>query len=377
MFKDNANAELCSKSNKKLITITLTNDCNLNCIYCYEHNKSTKSISADLAKEIIKQEFDKEDDFAEIEFDLFGGEPFLEWDLIRELSEYISLYNSPKKRITFISTNGTLVHGKIQDYLLQHRDFLQCGLSIDGTPVMHNMNRSNSFDLIDTEFFCKTYPNQGVKMTVSVESLRNMYEGVLFLHRLGFKNINCNLAYNINWDDAKHSTILAEELFKLISFYLNNPDIKPCSILNSNISQISFGKHSTRWCGAGIEMRTYDVNGDCYPCQFFMPLSCGVDKAKKVNSLKFYTDEIPVEALDKKCRNCSIQNACPVCVGSNYARTGNLYGRDENYCKLMKIIIKARSYFRAKQWELGQLNGLSDQELSNLLTAIDIIQNTI
>lgn len=45
-------------------------------------------------------------------------------------------------------------------------------------------------------------------------------------------------------------------------------------------------------------------------------------------------------------------------------------------CRLTKIIMKARSYFRAKQWELGQLQ-VSDDELPSLLQAIVKIQENL
>lgn len=38
-------------------------------------------------------------------------------------------------------------------------------------------------------------------------------------------------------------------------------------------------------------------------------------------------------------------------------------------CRLTKIIMKARSYFRAKQWELGQLHETED-DLQTLLTLL-------
>ncbi len=80
--------------------------------------------------------------------------------------------------------------------------------------------------------------------------------------------------------------------------------------------------------------------------------------------------------LDEKCRNCVISSICPNCFGANYAATGNIYERDDNMCKLTKIMMKARSYFRAKQWELGQLN-MSPEETDLLLRAIMRIQKEL
>ena len=59
-----------------------------------------------------------------------------------------------------------------------------------------------------------------------------------------------------------------------------------------------------------------------------------------------------------------------------YAATGNIYSRDENMCRLTKITMKARSFFRAKQWELGQLH-LTPTEEQLLLRAIIRIQEEL
>lgn len=241
---------------------------------------------------------------------------------------------------------------------------------------MHNINRSNSYDDIDLDFFLKMYPNQDVKMTISKETLPNLAEGVIDMHKRGFL-VSCNLAYGIDWSDSQNTEILNGELHKLIDFYLEHPDIEPCSMLEMGISNVSTQEErAVRYCGAGKYMRSYDVDGRAYPCQFFMPLSVGEEKAAVVKNIKFPDEYLPEEELDEKCKTCVIRSACPNCFGSNYASTGSIYKRDDNMCRLTKIIMKARSYFRAKQWELGQLHKEPD-ELQALLRAIVKIQEEL
>lgn len=74
---------------KKIVTLVLTQNCNLNCSYCYEHSKTKKTMSVETAKKIIEKEINTNDEYPEIIFEFFGGEPFLEFDLIKELYEYI------------------------------------------------------------------------------------------------------------------------------------------------------------------------------------------------------------------------------------------------------------------------------------------------
>lgn len=254
-----------------------------------------------------------------------------------------------------------------------------CGLSYDGTDAVQDMNRSNSSKLIDLDFFLELYPEQDVKATISAESLPYLYDSMVYLHEKGFR-ISCNLAYNIDWSNPSLSGILERELLKLIDFYLRNPRIEPCSLLDQDIDGLALVdlEHPIRrsYCGAGINMKAYDLNGDAYPCQFFLPLSIGEEKSIASKNLNFYYDTIPEHLLEDKCKKCVIQSLCPNCFGANYASTGDMFKHDNNYCELTKIIIKARSFFKARQWELGQLN-LSESEETLLLKSIQIIQENL
>lgn len=366
-----------SDENRRSVTITLTEACNLDCTYCYENHKSKNKISIETLKDIVKKEMTSDNEYNAVEFDLFGGEPFLEFDKIKEIYDYILTLDSDKKYILFASTNGTLVHGEVKEWLRTHPYFM-CGLSYDGTTAMQDINRSNSSSKIDLDFFLEMYPEQDIKMTISKESLETLADGVIFLQEKGFK-VACNLAYNIDWSDECNKEILQRELMKLINYYLQHPKIKPASILEISIMNVSNAYNENkkiRQCGAGLSNVAYHIDGTAYPCQFFMPLSVGEEKAKKSLELKFYDEEIPEELVEEKCVKCVAQSVCPTCYGSNYAATGNMYRHDDNYCELTKIIIKARSYFKAMQWQMGQLD-IPDEEVPHLLNSIKIIQEEL
>ena len=181
----------------------------------------------------------------------------------------------------------------------------------------------------------------------------------------------------MDWSDPQNREILERELNTLIEYYLENPNVEPCSMLEMGISNVGIQEQDAlRYCGAGISMTAYDVNGEKYPCQFFMPLSVGDEKARLAKDIVFPKDVIPAECLDPKCRDCVLKSACPNCYGSNYASTGSIYKRDNSMCTLTKIMMKARSYFRAVQWEKGQLN-LPEAEMQALLRAIITIQEKL
>lgn len=362
--------------NVKSVTLIMTEKCNLQCTYCYEQNKSPRSMSVETAKKIIDQEFEKQDEFDFIEIAFFGGEPFIEFDNIVEIVNYVESRNFTRDYGYFIITNGTLVQGRIKEWLLKHPNVI-CGLSLDGNKKMHDLNRSNSFDMIDLDFFVENYPEQEVKMTISRESLPYLYEGVKFCHEKGFL-VACNLACGIDWSDRKHETILAEQLMLLIEYYLANPNITPCTILNREIKYIGYDNvidstKTRKWCGTGINIPTYGVDGEKYACQYFSPLTLGGEKAKEAKKLVFIKD-IPDEITDPKCVDCILKAICPTCYGENYAATGNMYIHEESRCRFTKLIIKARAYFKAMQWKLGMLNFEDEDDEQALLRAISMIQ---
>lgn len=253
-----------------------------------------------------------------------------------------------------------------------------CGLSLDGNKEMHNLNRCNSFDNIDLDFFVKNYPTQPVKMTVSPDSLPWLFQGVKFLHEIGFQ-ISNNLAYGIDWSDETNLAILNAQLSLLIEYYLKNPNVKPCSLLDESIAPLAYYSPNTqckfeKHCGAGINMVTYDVNGIPYPCQLFMPLSVG-NRAKRMGDI-YFPEYVPIRSLNDDCQDCIVNSLCSFCYGSNYKERNNIYSHDKNLCRYNKLLIKARAFFKAKQYILGQLSVDKNEEQA-ILRNIKIIQENL
>ena len=345
---------------RKTITLTLTRSCNLNCSYCFENHKSNKKMNMSMIESILDKEL-VDPAFDEFEIDLFGGEPFLEFGLIKQTVEYVLKKFIGTKLIFCITTNGTLVHGEIQDWLVKYKDWVICALSLDGTKRMQDINRCNCYDAIDIDFFAKTWPKQPMKMTVSAETLPYLSEGIIFMHENNYA-FTVNLAFDIDWSEQTNASTLERELKILIDYYLARPDITPCTLLNVPIYFMASAAEDEKFrqCGAGVEMFTYDADGKAYPCQFFMPLTLGDEKAEKARSLVF-PDEISRDSFVGDCRTCKALEICHTCYGSNYASTGNIYEKDMNWCKLQKITFKANAYFRFKQIQNGTFKCEEDE----------------
>ena len=318
---------------KRNVTITTNENCNLNCIYCYENNKSNKTFDVERAKIKLAQILNaKSGGGTTISF--HGGEPFLAFSKIKELCEWLWSCEFEEPFRCFATTNGTLIHGDIQDWLYRHRGKFICSLSLDGNREMHNVNRSNSFDLIDIPFFVKTWPFQGIKMTISPKTISSLADGVIYLHQLGIPDVRANLSEMTDWSSNEYLTIFKRELRKLAAFYLENPDVKKCSLFNVPFFKTLEDSEPKKWCGVG-EAPSFDIDSEqMLPCHLFYPSVCGVDKSTKAQSIDFSKLETYVS---KECKECAFLRICPTCYGANYIERGHPASRDMVMCKFHKV----------------------------------------
>lgn len=318
---------------KRNVTITTNENCNLNCIYCYENKKSNKSFDVEkVQKKLTKILNSTSGGGTTISF--HGGEPFLVFPKIKELCEWLWSNDFKEPFRCFATTNGTLIHGEIQSWLYEHRDKFICSLSLDGNREMQNVNRSNSFDSIDIPFFIETWPFQGIKMTISQKTISSLAEGVIFLHNLGIPNVRANLSEMTDWSDEKYLCTFREELQKLSAFYLDNPKIKPCSLFNVPFFKTLEESTPQKWCGVG-EAPSYNIDSEkLYPCHLFYPSVCGEQKAKDAVLIDFSLLE---SYVSDECSDCSFLRICPTCYGANYIERGHPALRDMSLCKFHKV----------------------------------------
>jgi len=358
------------------IYITTNVQCNLRCIYCYENKNSNNVFDMGKAQNRLTKDLSNTSD-KEVLINLHGGEPFLVFNNIKELCEWTWKQAFPTKYTFFTTTNGTKVHGEIKDWLYENKQRFICGLSLDGTKSMHDINRSNSFDKIDISFFRHTWPNQGVKMTISPLTIETMAEGIEYIHTLGFSMFDANLAHMVNWDKPEYIKTYYRELMKLSVFYKEHPKLRKCSIFEKKFSILCKKDSMTRrWCGAGNEMEVYDINGKKYPCHLFFENVCGREKSLKCNSIDFSNPDVYIQG---ECRNCSIYPICPTCYGANYIERGHIGSRDINLCRMEKIrtLVIAKHQYDEIINSKNDINNMSANELNERLNTLKGIEKIL
>jgi organic radical activating enzyme len=375
----NASSNRCftQMNEKTSVLLNVTEECNLDCVYCYEHNKSAKTMSVETAKKIICEHLLNSNSLLEVTIEFHGGEPLLEFENIKTICEWTWSHNIKRPFIFFSTTNGTLLNQEKKNWFSSHKDRFVLALSLDGTPWMQNVNRSNSYHLIDTDFFIRNWPKQPAKMTISNHTLSHIAEGVAHLHSLGFRVQN-NLAYGLDWSLPENINVLSHEMKKLVEYYLAFPDIETCGLLSSfQIETVLFNNSCIRkWCGCGTHMIAYDYLGIDYPCHMFLPISMDCEQSRLSNRIDF---ENECNFVDDYCNDCAIRYCCPTCYGINYKMHGATNIRDKNLCALMKIKALGSSYYEFQKIKATYNDDLSDtekQKIKRKLRAIQLIQES-
>ena len=163
------------------LMLTITNQCNLKCVYCYEGSKDLRRMHISTAQRIIKERI-KQYGHEDLEVDFHGGEPFMNFQLIREVCEWCWTEYPSYAIKFFTTTNGTILTQEVKEWLTENKKRFAAALSLDGTLEMNHKNRGTRLSEDTIRFFCNLWPEQPVKMTVSKETLPSFAEGVKYIH---------------------------------------------------------------------------------------------------------------------------------------------------------------------------------------------------
>lgn len=323
----------------KEILIMATNACNLRCKYCYETNKNAPSMDVERIEVQIEKELRKRSEpYKKFVINFHGGEPFLVFNKIREVVEWTDSHLGDLDISFTTTTNGTVLNDEIRQWLVSNKKRFIPILSLDGPEEVHDRNRTNSYDKIDLAFFRTNWPLQGIKMTVSPNTVADLFDSFLFLHENGFYP-NPTLAKEVDWIPSEHLPIYAQEIKKLSEFYVSHPTVPPGQLLNLPLHKFSedFVSKGINSCGAGFDTIAFDIYGNRYPCQAFIAdLSKRYDKAEMDSVFCALSQNCHLK-ISPKCDGCSIVNACSSCYGMNFSNRGDMGAIDHVMCQFQKV----------------------------------------
>ena len=375
-MKDIALATDNSESFVKALCLNIAHDCNLRCKYCFadegEYKGCRKLMTPEIGKKSIDFVIKKSGPRKNIEIDLFGGEPLMAFNTIKEIVEYgkqqEKLHN---KNIRFtMTTNATLLNDEIMDYL--DKNMGNIVLSIDGRKEINDKVRvradgSGSHDaimpkikkMVEMRDKSKQYYARG---TFTRENT-DFFEDVKFLANEGFDEISVEPVvlpddHPLSLREEDLPTIfeqydkLYEDMVKRhkegneFKFYHFNIDLQGGPCVYKRISG----------CGAGHEYVAITPEGDIYPCHQFVgneDFKIGtLDENSELN--KEIANKFKAAHIYNKpeCKKCWARFYCSGgCQANNYNFNGDMNIPYHLGCKMQKKRIECSIALKAKTME--------------------------
>lgn len=319
------------------ITLEVNQRCNLRCKYCYLGEKNEKKMSYDTgckALDIGFAETKKHRDH-KLSVSFIGGEPLLDFQLIKQLVEYCDQKNkSLNYEIVYsITTNATITSMEIADFLCE-KDFM-IKISIDGSKTVNDINRVNVsgvgvYDQIskNISFFkdIQERSNYLVQVTnvITGNNYFHYFDSLKYLtHDLGFKAIDT--AIDISYDWSEEQIKIIEQNVQLSFDYYVEAFFKGEGFEWSLFQVLAdMEKKTVKFfaCGAGIINSYVRTDGSVLPCSGYLDKSVELGNTKDgiiKEKVDFYRQIESIE--NEKCKNCEIYDLCleKTCVLQNLA----------------------------------------------------------
>ena len=146
----------------KALCLHVAHDCNLGCLYCFaeegEYHGRRAIMSYEVGKKALDFLIENSGNRRNLEVDFFGGEPLMNWDVVKQLVAYgRSREKECNKNFRFtLTTNGMLLTDEVMDFL--NREMANVVLSIDGRKEVNDRMRptrnkkGSSYDIIMPKF---------------------------------------------------------------------------------------------------------------------------------------------------------------------------------------------------------------------------------
>ena len=350
------------KNNSKVVKalcLHVAHTCNLNCSYCFASQGKYQGERALMTFEVGKQAFDflikNSGTRRNLEVDFFGGEPLMNWDVVKQLVAYarsIEKQYNKNFRFTF-TTNGVLIDDEVIDFL--NKEMHNVVLSLDGRKEVNDRFRKNyagkgSYDTIVPNFQRlvekrggKDYYVRGTFTHHNVDFTNDLFH----MADLGFTELSmepvvcppddpCALTKEDLPKLFEQYEILAKEMLRRkkegrgFTFYHYMLDLKNGPCIYKRITG----------CGSGTEYMAVTPWGELFPCHQFVG-----DPKYSLGNIWDGVTNTPVQDEFRfcnayarpECKNCWAKLYCSGgCAANAYHATGSIGGVYEYGCELFK-----------------------------------------
>lgn len=343
----------------KALCLHVAHCCNLCCSYCFAGQGKFKGKSALMSFETGKRALDflieNSGSRHNLEVDFFGGEPLLNFDVVKKLVAYgrsLEEKNNKKFRFT-LTTNGILIDDDVIDFCV--KEMHNVVLSLDGRKETNDRFRvdasgKGSYEQIVPKFqkLVKARNNQGyyIRGTFTHHNV-DFLNDILHMSDLGFSQLSMepvvcaeNTPEYLNEADIsvlfEQYELLAQEMLKrrgtdrAFDFYHYMLDLEHGPCVYKRLSG----------CGSGTEYMAVTPLGELYPCHQFVgdydyclgDIWQGVNNKPlqdKFRGLNIYSHS--------ECKDCWAKMFCSGgCAANSYHASGDISGIYEYGCRLFK-----------------------------------------
>lgn len=376
------------------VTFQVTDDCPMNCSYCYQINKGHKKMSKEVAKKCIDILFDmyykNEGDFINkntkaIILEFIGGEPLMAIDIIDYTCSYFMERcieeNHPWAytwRASMISNGALYFNEEVQNFLKKFQGFVSFSLTIDGPKEIHDSCRvyhdgKGNFDdvIAAKKHYCENYGQiNETKVTIAPENLAYLSTIIDFFVGEGITRIPANTINEIEWT-FEQAKLYYSELKKIANYLLTLDEEITITLFDDVYFCPMREEENQNWCGGTGKMLAFDPDGIAYPCLRYMPSSLGEKIAPIVvgnideglftrpewKETKEFLDSITRRSQSTdECFNCPIARGCAWCSAWNYQHLGSPNKRFTGSCAMHKARSLANVYYWNKYYQKQGLN---------------------
>lgn len=367
-------SDMMVKSPVKAMCLNVAHDCNLRCEYCFaakgDFGCGRKLMPLEVGKKAIDFLIEHSAGRRNLEMDFFGGEPLMNWEVVKELVLYAreqEKLHDKNFRFT-ITTNGLLLTDDKIDFI--NKEMSNCVLSLDGRKEVNDRLRvrvdgTGCYDQIVPKYQKlvaqrgdKDYYARGTFTRYNLDFTQD----VLHMADLGFDQVSVEpvvsdekLDYSIKEQDLPrvfqeyetlaNSILQRRKEGKGFNFFHFMIDLNqgPCAIKR------------LRGCGCGNEYVAVTPEGDIYPCHQFVG-----DEQWKMGSVLDGSFNLPMKERFAKanvysktdCKNCWAKFYCSGgCNANNWQYEGDILHSHGISCELEKKRLECAIMIQAAQAE--------------------------
>lgn len=360
----------------EMLTLQVTQQCNLRCKYCpysgsyYNRVHNSASMNIEVAKKAIdfyiKHAYDKK----ELNIGFYGGEPLIQYDMIKELVEYAYIQGEGKKVNFHMTTNATLLD--LSKIAFLARNNFRMTISLDGPRELHDRNRQNtngrgSFDKVieNVQIIQKHYPEYIKEVAfncvvdgqgdygclndffTNYDVVKDMHTTFNDIAQEGIKNE----ALLVSSED--YDITYQYEVFKLLLNKCNLISDKEVSVIVKSYydyirmmlkgRSVGFIYHNAGHpggpCIPGIHKLFVNIEGDFYPCEKLneniQELVIGnIESGFNYNRIESILNV--GKTTQEECRNCWCNRYCYQCI--MFSEKGDSLSAEarKSHCKSVK-----------------------------------------